>query len=134
MDDGGPTAGNIVLIVVIVLLAELCLYIIARMLKQYMAKNKDGSAAEEEIISMINEGHEQGLIQASEARMITNIFEFDDKQARDIMTHRSNIVANSIKSLKVVHVKKKSLKMGKKWSVLMSSSNKDIEGEGRVIF
>ena len=93
MDDGGPTAGNIVLIVVIVLLAELCLYIIARMLKQYMAKNKDGSAAEEEIISMINEGHEQGLIQASEARMITNIFEFDDKQARDIMTHRSNIVA-----------------------------------------
>ena len=48
--------------------------------------------------------------------------------------NRSNIAANSIKSLKVVHVKKKSLKMGKKWSFLMGSSNKDIEGEGRVIF
>lgn len=48
---------------------------------------------EEEIISMINEGHEQGVIQASEAEMISNIFEFGDKEAQDIMTHRSNIVA-----------------------------------------
>lgn len=47
---------------------------------------------EEEIISMVNEGHEQGVLQESEARMITNIFEFSDKDAKDIMTHRSNIV------------------------------------------
>ncbi len=92
MDDGGPTT-NAIIIVSVVLLVELCLYIIAELVKQYRAKNKDGSDAEEEIMSMVHEGHEQGLIQASEARMITNIFEFDDKQARDIMTHRSNIVA-----------------------------------------
>lgn len=48
---------------------------------------------EEEIINMVNEGHEQGLIQASEAEMISNIFEFGDKEAQDIMTHRKNIVA-----------------------------------------
>ncbi|NLK77500.1 MAG: HlyC/CorC family transporter [Clostridiales bacterium] len=48
---------------------------------------------EEEIISMVNEGHEQGALQASEAEMIHNIFEFDDKEAKDIMTHRKNIVA-----------------------------------------
>lgn len=48
---------------------------------------------EEEIISMVNEGHEQGVIQASEAEMITNIFEYGDKEAQDIMTHRKNIVA-----------------------------------------
>lgn len=48
---------------------------------------------EEEIISMVNEGHEQGVLQASEAEMIHNIFEFDDKEAKDIMTHRKNIVA-----------------------------------------
>lgn len=48
---------------------------------------------EEEIISMVNEGHEQGVLQASEAEMITNIFEFGDKEAQDIMTHRKNIVA-----------------------------------------
>ena len=47
---------------------------------------------EEEIISMVNEGHEQGVLQASEAQMITNIFEFSDKEAKEIMTHRSNIV------------------------------------------
>ncbi len=92
MDDGGPTA-SIFLGVIIVLLLELCLYIAIEMVKKYRAKNKDESAAEEEIISMVHEGHEQGLIQASEAKMITNIFEFGDKQVRDIMTKRSNIIS-----------------------------------------
>lgn len=48
---------------------------------------------EEEIISMVNEGHEQGTILESEAEMIHNIFDFDDKDAQDIMTRRKNIVA-----------------------------------------
>ncbi len=43
---------------------------------------------EEEIISMVNEGHEQGVLEANEAEMINNIFEFGDKEAQDIMTHR----------------------------------------------
>ncbi len=53
----------------------------------------EADVTEEEIISMVNEGHEQGLIQASEAEMISNIFEFGDKEAQDIMTHRKNITA-----------------------------------------
>jgi len=48
---------------------------------------------EEEIISMVNEGHEKGVLQESEAEMIHNIFEFDDKEAKDIMTHRKNVAA-----------------------------------------
>ena len=48
---------------------------------------------EEEIISMVNEGHEQGVLLATEAEMITNIFEFGDKEAQNIMTHRKNILA-----------------------------------------
>ena len=48
---------------------------------------------EEEIINMLQEGHEQGVIQASEAEMISNIFELGDKEAQDIMTHRKNIIA-----------------------------------------
>ncbi len=48
---------------------------------------------EEEIMSMVNEGHELGVIEASEAEMITNIFEYGDKEAVDIMTHRKNIIA-----------------------------------------
>ena len=47
---------------------------------------------EEEIKSMVNEGHEQGVLLASEAEMINNIFEFGDKEAKDIMTHRKNLI------------------------------------------
>lgn len=54
-------------------------------------ENQD--VTEEEIISMVNEGHEQGVLLASEAEMITNIFEFGDKEAKDIMTHRNHIIA-----------------------------------------
>ncbi len=53
----------------------------------------EGDVTEEEIINMVNEGHEQGVIQASEAKMISNIFELGDKEAQNIMTHRNNIVA-----------------------------------------
>lgn len=57
---------------------------------------KNGDSAEdvtEEIISMVNEGHEQGVLQDTEAEMITNIFEFGDKEAHDIMTNRKSILA-----------------------------------------
>lgn len=54
---------------------------------------KDDKVTEEDIMYMVNEGHDQGVLEASEAEMITNIFEFDDKVASDIMTHRMNIVA-----------------------------------------
>lgn len=55
--------------------------------------NDEGDVTEEEIIHMVNEGHEQGLIEASEAEMISNIFEYHDKEAQDIMTHRNQIIA-----------------------------------------
>lgn len=58
-----------------------------------MKSNRNmNDVTEEEIISMVNEGHEQGVLQESEAQMITNIFEFCDKEVNDIMTNRQNIV------------------------------------------
>lgn len=48
---------------------------------------------EEEILSMVNEGHEMGVIESSEVLMISNIFELGDKVAKDIMVNRSNMVA-----------------------------------------
>ncbi len=51
------------------------------------------NVTEEEILTMVNEGHEQGVIEADEAEMISNIFEYGEKDASDIMTHRSNINA-----------------------------------------
>lgn len=51
------------------------------------------NVTEEDIMSMVNEGHEQGVLEAREAEMITNIFELNDKEAGDIMTHRKNLAA-----------------------------------------
>ena len=42
-------------------------------------KKSEEEKVEEEIISMVNEGNEQGLIEDAEAQFITNIFEFTDK-------------------------------------------------------
>ena len=56
-------------------------------------KENTDNVTEEEIITMVNEGQEQGVLEASEAEMIANIFEFGDKSAGDIMTHRASIVA-----------------------------------------
>ncbi|WP_167957910.1 hemolysin family protein [Anaerosporobacter faecicola] len=51
------------------------------------------NVTEEEIISMVNEGQEQGVLASNEAEMISNIIEFDEKEVKDIMTHRKKIVA-----------------------------------------
>ena len=56
-------------------------------------KDIEENVTEEEIIMMVSEGHEQGVIEASEAEMISNIFKFDDKEVSDIMTHRRHICA-----------------------------------------
>ena len=47
---------------------------------------------EEDILSMVNEGHEQGILHANEAEMINNIFEYGDKEAKDIMINRNNMI------------------------------------------
>lgn len=62
-----------------------------------MKRNKDNENAvleeqvEEEIMSMVTEGHEQGVILEDEAEMINNIFEFGDKEARDVMSPRQKV-------------------------------------------
>ena len=53
----------------------------------------DENVTEEEIISIVNEGQEQGILEEQEAEMISNIIELDEKDASEIMTHRTNIVA-----------------------------------------
>ena len=56
-------------------------------------KKLEVSEIEEEIISMMNEGHEQGVFDADKAEMISNIIELDDKEVGDIMTHKKRIIA-----------------------------------------
>lgn len=56
-------------------------------------KSEESDVTEKEIINMVQEGFEQGVIEDNEAEMINNIFAYGDKQAQDIMTHRNNVVA-----------------------------------------
>ena len=55
--------------------------------------DEDDNVTEEDIMSMVNEGHEQGVLEAGETEMITNIFQLGDKEAADIMTHRTSMEA-----------------------------------------
>ena len=55
------------------------------------------NAAEEEIRMMVDAGNEKGFFEETEKDMINNIFEFDDKTAGDVMTHRTEMTAVSLK-------------------------------------
>ena len=46
-----------------------------------------------QIVSMLEESQDQGLIKESEAEMISNIFDLDETSASEIMTHRKDISA-----------------------------------------
>ena len=56
-------------------------------------KELNSDEIEDEIISMVNEGHEQGVFDAGKAEMISNIIDLDDKEVDDIMTHKKRIIA-----------------------------------------
>lgn len=63
-----------------------------RLKRSLSGKTENSEQATEEIMSIISEGHEQGFIEEDEARLIKNVFQYKEKEARDIMTHRKNIV------------------------------------------
>ncbi len=74
------------------LAAAVVLAVLAAAARHFWKLRKE-NVTEEDIRTMVNEGHEQGVLETSEAEMISNIFEFDEKEAGDIMTHRKNIAA-----------------------------------------
>ena len=51
------------------------------------------NVTEEEIRMMVDVGGEKGVIEDTQKEMIDNIFEFDDLDAGDIMTHRTEMTA-----------------------------------------
>ncbi|MEG1028394.1 MAG: CNNM domain-containing protein, partial [Oscillospiraceae bacterium] len=57
---------------------------------------EDKEITEDTIRMMVDEGNVNGTIELQEREMINNIFEFDDRTAGDVMTHRTDIVAVSI--------------------------------------
>lgn len=55
--------------------------------------NNEEEVTEDDILSMVQESQDQGILEADEAEMINNIFELNDLEASDIMTNRNSIVA-----------------------------------------
>lgn len=82
-----------ILVVILLLCIGVLLYGMKNNKKTFDGILGNDDVTEEEIISMVREGHEQGTILASEAELIHNVFEFDDKEVKAIMTHRKNIVS-----------------------------------------
>lgn len=56
------------------------------------------TVTEEEIRMMVDVGRETGTIHESEKEMIENIFDFNDTQVSEIMTHRTNITSLDCKA------------------------------------
>ena len=56
-------------------------------------EDTDKEVTEEEIRMMVDVGSENGTIEDSEKTMIENIFEFNDKEVSEIMTHRKKLVS-----------------------------------------
>lgn len=57
--------------------------------------SEEEKVTEEELLSTVTEAQETGILEAEEAEMIHNIFEFDQKEVNDIMTHRKHVIAVS---------------------------------------
>lgn len=52
---------------------------------------EDEDVTEEDIRMMVDVGSEKGSINISEKEMIQNVFEFDNKTAEEVMTHRTEV-------------------------------------------
>ena len=59
-------------------------------------KGKGLSLTEDELITMVNVSQEEGVIEHEEKEMITNVVDFGDSRARDIMIPRANMTLVSI--------------------------------------
>lgn len=53
--------------------------------------SEDEEVTEEDIRMMVDVGSEKGSINANEKEMIQNVFEFDNKTAEEVMTHRTEV-------------------------------------------
>ncbi|MEL6148241.1 MAG: hemolysin family protein [Chloroflexota bacterium] len=53
--------------------------------------NRDNSVSESEILTMIEQGTDDGIFDSGEARMVRGVFELDDRRVNTIMTPRTAI-------------------------------------------
>jgi putative hemolysin len=71
------------------------LFLLLRQPIRRLLRLKD-QVSEDNILAMVEEGEESGAIQSAEKELIENVFEFDTMTARDVMVHRTDVVALSV--------------------------------------
>ncbi len=54
-------------------------------------KAKSNTITEHELRTLVNVGHEEGVIKTEERQMIYNVFDFDDSRAQDVMIPRIDV-------------------------------------------
>ena len=59
-------------------------------------ENIEDYITEDEVLSLVDLGEENGGIETAEKEMIENVFDFSDIKAGDVMTHRTSVVAIDI--------------------------------------
>ena len=102
MDGSGCPYLVVIILIAIVLVLAVALGVVLYTFRDHIFKRAKNiitgekltdEDVEEEIISIMNEGMEQGVLLDSEIEMIHNIFEFGEKEVKDIMIHRTAVLA-----------------------------------------
>ena len=60
------------------------------------AKAGENAMTEEELLTLVDMSHEDGVIESEERQIIYNVFEFGDAQAKDVMVPRVDMVSVSL--------------------------------------
>lgn len=107
-------------------LSDILSDIILRILGYNTGKSKN-LMTEEEILMMVDEGEESGVIEGNTKDMIENVFDFDDTCVGEIMTHRKDIVAVR-DDAEISEVARQAIKSGKSRLPVYHDDIDNIEG------
>ena len=69
--------------------AAVLVFVLARWLK----KRREKDVTQEDVLELVDTAEEQDLIDENQKEMISNIVEFEDVTAADVMTHRMDLIA-----------------------------------------
>ncbi len=79
-----------------ILLGAFCgaiLVVAVQMLVRWWKQRREQDVTEEDVLELVDTAEEQDVIDENQKEMISNIFEFDDVTAADVMTHRTDLIA-----------------------------------------
>jgi len=73
--------------------------------------NNQPCITEEELRTIVDVSHEEGILECEERQMIHNVFQFGDLQVKDVMTQRTDLISANINSsheqiLKILQVER----------------------------